>query len=140
MCTIFKLCMWSYLWFLYGSYYIYYQIINKKQKNKSIVVNFKLRNYIFALQNKQSTKYECQKTFIFTSDSRSCSLHQPLHLFGTRRSEALEQCPSTNQCLTTRKQSATNVGSCQTDLARNPGIGRKKRNYRYPDLLCPQDI
>ena len=45
-----------------------------------------------------------------------------------------------NQCLTTRKQSATNVGSCQTDLARNPGIGRKKRNYRYPDLLCPQDI
>lgn len=65
------------------------------------------------------------KTFIFTSDSRSCSLHQPLHLFGTRRSEALEQCPSTNQCLTTRKQSATNVGSCQTDLARNPGIGRK---------------
>lgn len=65
------------------------------------------------------------KTFIFTSDSRSCSLHQPLHLFGTRRNEALEQCPSTNQCLTTRKQSATNVGSCQTDLARNPGIGRK---------------
>ena len=50
---------------------------------------------------------------------------KPLHLFGTRRSEALEQCPSTNQCLTTRKQSATNVGSCQTDLARNPGIGRK---------------
>ena len=33
------------------------------------------------------------KTFIFYSDSRSCSLHQPLHLFGTRRSEALEQCP-----------------------------------------------
>ncbi len=26
------------------------------------------------------------------------------------------------------------------DLARNPGIGRKKRNYRYPELLCPQDI
>ena len=30
------------------------------------------------------------------------------------------------------KQSATNVGSCQTDLARNPGIGRKKTELQIP--------